>query len=83
MVYTEPVKNVTIALDDGILESARRYATQNDITLTELIRRLLAETTQSNQKQALEDFLAISAGKEFASKGPWSREDAYDSKRIR
>ena len=81
-MYTENVRNITISLDESTLERARRYAANNGIGLNELIRKLLNQALEPQQNAWLEEMFDLADQNGWRSDGPWSREDAYDSKRI-
>jgi metal-responsive CopG/Arc/MetJ family transcriptional regulator len=46
------MKNVTIALDDGLLREARRVAADRSTTLNAMIREYLQELTERESKAA-------------------------------
>jgi len=79
-VFTYPVfMNVTISVDDQLLERARELARRRGVSLQELIReqlRLLAGTRSG--ADAARDLLALMEAHGGHSGGrTWSRGDAY------
>ena len=87
-IDTEPVyaysvrMNVTIAVDDDLLERARSLARQRGISLQELIRdqlRLLAgERSGADAARELMELMASHGGHSGGRR--WRREDAYEGR---
>lgn len=77
------MKNVTISLDEGMLEASRRFAQENGLSLNELIRKLLSETIRPAETDWLQASFLRADQQNWRSTAPWKREDAYDPKRIR
>jgi Arc/MetJ family transcription regulator len=76
------VANLTLSVDDELLQRARMRALELRTTVNALVRDYLESFAGNNPaKQALTEFLAI-ADTVHASSGPdghaWSREDLYD-----
>lgn len=75
------LKNITISIDEEVLEAGREYAKKHNTSLNALIRRLLAQTVLPEKANWLEECFermdqvqdqADSQGKQ------WSREELYD-----
>jgi len=74
--------NVTFAMDEKLLEKSREYAKRNGMSHGEFIRSLIADTVEPKNR-SLDDFWELADAAGGNSKGQkWSREDAYDAKRI-
>ncbi|MFN0165698.1 MAG: hypothetical protein ACKV22_04640 [Bryobacteraceae bacterium] len=73
------MKNVTLAIEDEVLEAGRRYAARQGTTLNALMRELLRKAVLpepghwiDQQFEAMDRMKADSTGKR------WKREDLYD-----
>lgn len=77
------MKNVTSSLDESTLERARRYAAENDMGLNELLRMLLNQALEPPDESMLTRMFERADLNGWRSQHPWSREDAYDPKRVR
>jgi hypothetical protein len=82
-VYTVAVANVTITLDDSVLEQARSYAMENGISFNELVRRLIKQAVSPQEGAWLQEMFDMADRNGWCSNEQWSREDAYDAKRVR
>ncbi len=74
------MKNVTISVDEGMLNRARAYANEHHTTLNQLVRDLLERTVSTSlQGSELAPFaqLAAQSGGDSAGR-KWKREDLYD-----
>jgi len=73
------MKNVTIALDERILEASRVYASAHHTSLNNLIRELLQRTVvRKSQTAWADEFLELAAKAGGNSHGRrWKREDLY------
>jgi hypothetical protein len=71
--------NVTISLDEELLQSGRRYAEKNQTSLNGLIRKLLEETVAANSADWVEACFELMdrAGGDSGGR-TWCREDLYD-----
>lgn len=73
------MKNVTISLDEKVLEAGRAYAKAHNLSLNSLIRRLLAQTvlpTTENWMDELFELMDQANGDSHGQK--WNREEIYD-----
>jgi hypothetical protein len=76
-----PVANVTLALDDQLLQSARRYANEHGTSLNELIRRQLEQVVAPPTVgwfESLEDHVAHAGGRSSGPGRGWTREELYE-----
>ena len=82
-VYTVAVANVTITLDDSILERARSYAAENGISFNELVRSLIKQAVSPQDSSWLQEMFDLADRNGWHSTEQWTREDAYDAQRVR
>jgi hypothetical protein len=73
------MKNITISIEDDILEAGREYAKRHNVSLNSLIRRLLAQTVLPESQNWLEECFSLMDQVNANSHGQkWEREDIYD-----
>jgi hypothetical protein len=73
------MKNVTISLDDHLLESTREYALQHKTSLNQLIRNLLKTVSSNPSNSWIAECFSLMDRHPVSSKGKtWKREDLYD-----
>ncbi len=73
------MKNITISVDEKVLEAGREYAKKHDISLNALIRKLLTQTVQPDSEDWLDEcFLLMDKAGAYSDGEKWSREDLYD-----
>lgn len=74
------MKNVTIALDEKILDAGRDYAREHRTSLNSLIRQLLERTVlRQTNESGWNEFFALADKAGGDSRGwKWNREDLYD-----
>ena len=73
--------NVTLSMDEKLLEQSRKYAKSHGTSLNGLIRKLLTRTVKpsSADQDSLDDFFRIADNAHYTSHGKkWKREDLYD-----
>ena len=77
--------NVTLSLDDRLLERARKMAARQGTSLNKMIRRLLEEATAVTSRKSMVDNLERLWAKERGDSGgqKWKREDLYDRTILR
>jgi len=74
------VQNLTLAIEDEVLETARRLALERGTTLDQLVRDHLAELVKrESQRRAAAERLKRAMREELVEVGPrnWAREDLY------
>jgi hypothetical protein len=72
------MKNITLALDDELLEAGRQYAERHQTTLNALVRELLAKTVLADRQSALKEMFRLMDANPGNSRGRrWKREDLY------
>lgn len=73
------MKNVTLSLDDRLLEIGRDYARQQGLSLNSLIRKLLEATVLPPQSDWMEECFALMDRANGNSRGKkWKRAELYD-----
>ena len=72
------MKNVTLAIDDQLLQASREYAQKQGTTLNALIRQLLERTVVSQPTMTLVELFSFMDRHPIRIEGPWKREDLYD-----
>ncbi|MDQ2704334.1 MAG: ribbon-helix-helix protein, CopG family [Pseudomonadota bacterium] len=85
------MKNVTLAIDEKLLESARALAERRKTSLNAIIRSLLAHEVEQDDKiawarEGMRGLIEEAKAKADASGGEpyvWSRRDAYDEREDR
>lgn len=79
--------NVTLAIDDALVERARALAASRGTSLNQMIRELLEEATAATSPAALlaelEDLWETDAGRSSASSRTWTRDELYDRPVLR
>jgi hypothetical protein len=74
-------KNITLAIDEGVLQAVRKYAADHNTTVNALVReQLSAIAVRSKKSHAAWDELFRLADEAKAEIGPitWTRDDLYD-----
>lgn len=79
--YTDPVANLTLAIDDETLRFARIRALEQGTSVNAIVREYLRSYVGNGARQSLQAFLAR-AERSQASSGSggrtWTREELYD-----
>jgi len=72
--------NLTLSLDDALLQKAREAALRDNTSVNALVREYLSRyvDARSRRLQALDGFDAIADRSGSASQGPWSRESLHE-----
>ncbi len=72
------MKNITLALDEEILEAGRVYARNHQTTLNALVRELLAKAVVSDRQGAVSELFRLMDAHPGNSRGQrWTREELY------
>lgn len=72
------MKNITIALDEGIIKAGREYAQRHNTSLNGLIRSLLQQKVMPTSEHWLDECFELMDRAQARSKGAkWKREDLY------
>jgi hypothetical protein len=74
------MKNITLSMDDGLLNSGRRYAKIHHTSLNELIRKLLGELVRPQANTWLDTtFSLMDCAKVKTKSRTWKRDELYDA----
>jgi hypothetical protein len=72
------MKNITLAMDEGILVLGREYAKRHNISFNALVRRSLEKTVKHPSKVWLDEMFKDMDKENVNSKGrTWAREELY------
>jgi hypothetical protein len=72
------MKNITLALDEKIIQKGRKYASKHNLTLNSLVRKLLEQTVEEDSQNWLEAcYQLMDQVKLPKSIRKWKREDLY------
>jgi len=81
----EIMPNITLSMDEKLIEKSRKYAEKQGKSLNALIRELLQKTVNTGNTtkntNRLFDLMDKAAGNSKGKK--WSREEIYDRKVLR
>ena len=72
------MKNITLSIDEDLLQAGREYAKNHNISFNALVRRLIMQTVVTNNNNWLDntfelmDTLYVTSGEET-----WTREELY------
>lgn len=70
--------NLTISLNEKLIQQSRLYAEENHTSLNDFIRALLTKTVQKNNKTWLKECFMLMDKADGNSHGKtWSREDLH------
>ncbi|MEL6821393.1 MAG: DUF6364 family protein [Calditrichota bacterium] len=73
------MKNITLAIDEKLLEKGREYARKHQLSLNGLIRKLLEETLYEKHEKRLESCFELMDKENVSSEGKkWTRDDLYE-----
>jgi plasmid stability protein len=78
------MKNITLSIDEAVLEQARVYAAKHKTTVNRLVREHLQQLVQTDQRaegarEALLRLIDESPGR-LGPGWKWNREDAYEGR---
>jgi len=72
------MKNITLALDEEILDAGRAYAQRHQTTLNALVRELLVKTVLTDRQAAVREMFRLMDAHPGNSRGRrWKREDLH------
>jgi len=73
------MKNITLAIDEKLLEKGREYARKHQLSLNGLIRKLLQDTVLENTTARLESCFELMDSVNANSSGKkWTRDELYE-----
>jgi hypothetical protein len=72
--------NLTLAIDDALLQRAREAALREHTTVNALVREFLVGYVQARSRrlEALDRFEAAATSSHSASRAPWTRDELHD-----
>ena len=72
--------NLTLAIDDALLQRAREAALREHTTVNALVRGFLVGYVQARSRrlEALDRFEAVATSSHSASRAPWTRDELHD-----
>jgi hypothetical protein len=74
------MSNVTISIDEDLLQAGRQYAERNQTSLNGMVRQLLEGTVRSQEGGWIDDCFELMDRAGADSKGRrWRREELYDA----
>ena len=72
------MRNITLSIDDDILQAGREYARQHNVSFNVLVRKLIEQTVVQKQRRWLDDTFSLMDKANVSSVGArWSREELY------
>ena len=72
------MKNITLSIDDSILQAGREYARGHNISFNVLVRRLIEQTVVPRKERWLDDTFSLMDRVNASSDGiQWTREELY------
>ena len=72
------MKNVTLSIDEDVLQAGREYARVHNMSFNVLVRKLIEQTVVSEKKQWLDDTFSLMDKLNTSSKNQkWTREELY------
>jgi hypothetical protein len=74
------MKNVTLSIDDHVLDRARRLATERGTSVNQMIRDFLARETDTeteDEYRSRMELVELARNSHRGMTGPWSREEIY------
>lgn len=72
------MKNITLSIDDELLQKGREYARAHNISLNVLVRRLLEQAVVRKESRWLDDMFDLMDKANVSSKGKrWTRDELY------
>lgn len=73
------MKNITISIEEEVLEAGRKYAKTHNTSLNALIRRLLKQAVVRQSTEWLDECFELMDKQKANSEGKrWEREELYD-----
>jgi len=72
------MKNITLSIEDDLLQAGREYASNHNISFNVLVRRLIEQTVIARTDQWLTDTFKLMDKVNVRSGGKkWTREELY------
>jgi len=72
------MKNITLSIDDSILQAGRDYARSHNMSFNVLVRRLIEQTVIPRKEKWLDDTFSLMDRVNVSSDGiKWTRDELY------
>jgi plasmid stability protein len=72
------MRNITLSIDDDLLEKGREYARSHNISLNALVRKLLKQAVVREEGNWLDDMFKLMDRANVSSEGKrWTRDELY------
>ena len=73
------MKNITLSIDDDLLEEGRKYAQKHHVSFNSLVRKLLSTAVHNESDDWLQEWFKLIEKLNYRSGGrrDWKREDLY------
>ena len=72
------MKNITLSIDDDVLQAGREYARSHAMSFNVLVRKLIEQTVSPKKDKWLSDTFLLMDSIDVSSKGKrWTREELY------
>jgi len=71
------MRNITLSIDDEVLEAGRAYAREHRVSFNTLVRRLIEQAVVPDKPGWLLDTFNLMDALDVASDGPWTRDELY------
>ena len=73
-----PMKNITLSIDEDLLNAGREYAKNHNISFNALVRKLIEQTVTTTNGNWLDDTFALMDAMSVTSGDEtWTREELY------
>lgn len=72
------MKNITLSIDENVLQAGREYARAHNVSFNVLVRRLIEQTVVQKQNHWLDEtFSLMDKANVSSGEGRWTREELY------
>lgn len=72
------MRNITLSIDEDLLQAGRKYARIHNISFNVLVRKLIEQTVAPKKEQWLDDTFSLMDKLDVSSGNKkWTREDLY------
>ena len=72
------MKNITLSIDENVLQAGREYARNHNISFNSLVRKLVEQTVVTNKDYWLHDtFSLMDTLNATSGNEKWTREELY------
>lgn len=72
------MKNITLSIDENVLQAGREYARAHNVSFNVLVRRLIEQTVVQKQNHWLDEtFSLMDKANVSSGEARWTREELY------